>query len=85
MLTCPSTDGTANPSYVYLGSGMTFSTAKRAIVYEPLTNHHDEGVHVLYTDGTVQFLPRPSALVAVPQLTPGGAAVATQPTTLPTR
>jgi hypothetical protein len=85
MLICPSTDGTANPSYVYLGSGMTFSTVKRAIVYEPLTNHHNEGVHVMYTDGTVQFLPRPSALVAVPQLSSGGAAATTLPTTLPTR
>lgn len=83
MLVCPSTESSASPSYVYLGSGLAFSTTKRAIVYEPLMNHHDEGVHVLYTDGTVQFLPRLNALVSVPQLSTGGPVVTTQPETLP--
>jgi hypothetical protein len=58
-------------SYIYVGKGMTERVSTRAIVYEVLEHHDGEGVNVLYTDGTVKFLPRAAALVALPQL--GGA------------
>jgi hypothetical protein len=66
-------------SYVYIGKGLGFGATKQPIAYEPLSDHQGEGVHVLYTDGSVQFLPRAGALVAVPQLAAGGATTTTKP------
>jgi hypothetical protein len=71
-------------SYVYLGKGLTFAAAKQVLAYESLAHHDNEGINVLYTDGTVQFLPRAAALVAVPQLGPPGSS--TRPaTSMPSR
>jgi hypothetical protein len=64
-------------SYVYVGKGVSFMSPKQVVVYEPLAHHDNEGVNALYSDGTVQFLPRPAALTAIPQLAPGGAPTTT--------
>jgi hypothetical protein len=72
--------GGSHLSYAYLGKGASFTGPRRVVVYEPLS-HHTEGVNALFSDGTVQFLPRPNALTAIPQLASGGA---TSPTTAPT-
>lgn len=66
-------------SYVYLGRGLTLTAARQPLAYEALPHHDGAGVHVLYSDGSVQFLPKTAAAVAVPQL----AAPATQPATPP--
>jgi hypothetical protein len=66
-------------SYVYVGKGLTFRSTKQVLVYEPLEVHDGEGVNVLYSDVTVQFLPRITAMTAIPALAP--APIPTQPTT----
>jgi uncharacterized protein YbaR (Trm112 family) len=60
----------SHQSYVYVGQGLTMNAPKQVIVYEPLDHHDGEGVNVLYTDGSMQFLSRAGALAAVPQLAP---------------
>jgi hypothetical protein len=55
-------------SYAYVGKGMRMGPGKRAVAYEPLDHHENEGVNVLYSDGSVQFLTRLAALTAIPQL-----------------
>jgi hypothetical protein len=64
-------------SFVYVGKGLSFASTKQVLAYEPLNHHDGEGVNVLYSDGTVQFLPRAKAIVTIPALAPGNAA--TQP------
>lgn len=49
-------------SYVYLGKGMTTTTKADAIVlYEPLTNHGNDGANFLFADGHVEFASAPIA------------------------
>lgn len=55
-------------SYVYIGKGARLGPGKRVVAFEPLTHHENDGVNVLYTDGSVQFLSRLTALTAIPQL-----------------
>jgi hypothetical protein len=55
-------------SYVYVGGGLTVTGVRQALAYEPLHHHGGGGINVLYTDGTVQFLPTAAALTAFPQL-----------------
>jgi prepilin-type processing-associated H-X9-DG protein len=46
-------------SYVYVGSGLTMSVPNAATVvlaYEPLTNHHGDGINVLFADGHVEWM-----------------------------
>lgn len=71
----------SHQSYVYVGKGLTFGPVKKLLVYELLASHEGVGVNVLYSDGSVQFLPKANALSAVPQLAPGTAA--TQPGMFP--
>jgi len=70
---CPSTSDTmataAGPlspghvSYVYLGRGMTNNLASSVVLaYEPLSNHADEGMNVLYGDCHVEWLTKAQAL-----------------------
>jgi prepilin-type processing-associated H-X9-DG protein len=71
-------------SYVYVGAGMTTNFANTnpattVVLYEPLINHQD-GVNVLYADGSVVFLPRGAAQTMIATLQ---AAAATQPATQP--
>jgi hypothetical protein len=65
-------------SYVYLGKDMRVAPAKRVVAFESLADHENEGVNVLYSDGSVQFLTRSAALTAIPELsTPSSQPVAT--------
>ena len=64
-------------SYVYVGKGLNMNAAKQVIVYEPLDLHDGEGVNVLYTDVSTQFLPRNNAIAALPQLASSTSAPAT--------
>ena len=68
-------------SYVYVGKGLSALSPRQPVAYEPLHHHQNAGVHVLYSDGTVQFLPASVAVTALPQLALG--ATATAPTTAP--
>jgi len=45
-------------SYIYIGNGMNSANLTRDIVvaYEPLSNHADAGMHVLFGDGHVDFI-----------------------------
>jgi prepilin-type processing-associated H-X9-DG protein len=50
-------------SYVYVGAGLGNDTATEAhvVAYEPVANHHGDGMNVLYGDGHVEFLNRPES------------------------
>ena len=69
-------------SYVYIGRGLTVTSPRQPLAYEPMSHHAGDGINVLYTDGTVQFLPPAAAQTAIPQLAPP--AKTTQPGTAPT-
>jgi hypothetical protein len=75
----------SHQSYVYVGKGLSMNAAKRVIVYEPLDLHDGDGMNVLYTDVSTQFLTRNNALAALPQLAAGSAAPTSQPQTAPAR
>jgi prepilin-type processing-associated H-X9-DG protein len=75
-------------SYVYVGAGLSTTTgpgtsSTTVVLYEPLTNHN-EGVNVLYADGSVSFLPRAAAQAMIASLPPAATQGATQPATQPT-
>ena len=57
-------------SYVYVGKGLISSAAdsQAVLAYEPLSNHHDKGIHVLYADLSVRFLQRYEAQQLIQQL-----------------
>jgi len=63
-------------SYVYLGKGKTTATVKddTVIVYEPLENHQQDGMDVLYGDGHAAWVSRDQAKRLIAKLAP-----ATQP------
>jgi prepilin-type processing-associated H-X9-DG protein len=47
-------------SYVYVGKGMNVvsspgGTSSAVVLYEPLTNHNNDGTNVLFADGHVEF------------------------------
>jgi hypothetical protein len=46
-------------SYIYVGGGLTAATVTPDMVlaYEPLTNHSNDGMNVLFGDFSVQWLP----------------------------
>jgi hypothetical protein len=49
-------------SYLYFGKGLTDkANAATVLAIEPLQNHHDDGINVLYTDDHVEWLDRPAA------------------------
>jgi hypothetical protein len=55
-------------SYAYVGKGMRMAPGKRVVAYEALSDHENEGVNVLFSDTSVQFLTRSAAMTAIPQL-----------------
>ena len=59
-------------SYIYLGKG-TIGTppANRVLAYEPLANHQNTGMNVLYGDGHVEFHHVPAATAMIAELTAG--------------
>jgi prepilin-type processing-associated H-X9-DG protein len=90
LFTCPacagdptkpvsSTGAFGSYHYVYLGNGQQLSTIRRPstvpLVYEPLSNHTDPGINVLFMDGHVELLQGGAATAILQQ----GAAVTTQP------
>jgi prepilin-type processing-associated H-X9-DG protein len=49
-------------SYIYLGAGKSANTPANAVlIYEPLTNHQQNGMNVLFADFHVQFIAKPLA------------------------
>ena len=43
-------------SFIYLGNGKNFSAnAKVILAYEPLSNHNNHGMNVLFADGHAEF------------------------------
>ncbi len=56
-------------SYIYLGKGITgVPPAKMVISYEPLANHNNKGMNVLFGDGQVAFIPRKDAVTLLAEL-----------------
>ncbi|MGB7160227.1 MAG: DUF4190 domain-containing protein [Tepidisphaeraceae bacterium] len=69
---CPSSNDTpaAGPaqlnagghlSYVYVSGQSTSSSFEAILLYEPLTNHDNDGINILFGDGHVEFLRRTDA------------------------
>jgi len=71
LFTCPACDGDPTKpaassgaygtySYVYLGAGRKLTSIRRPsqepLLFEPMTNHTDPGINVLFFDGHVEFL-----------------------------
>lgn len=49
-------------SYRYFAAGMRWPASPGTVVAcEPLSNHEDEGIHVLYGDGTIRWIKRDEA------------------------
>jgi prepilin-type processing-associated H-X9-DG protein len=50
-------------SYIYLGAGKNVNKtpANLVLAYEPLTNHNQAGMNVLFADTHVEFIPNPQA------------------------
>ena len=60
-------------SYVYLGKGLTETAATGDIVilYEPLSNHANNGMNVLFGDGHVEWLTAAEAQPLLKQVVTG--------------
>ena len=72
-------------SYVYLGKGLTDATATADVVvlYEPLSNHSNEGMNVLFGDGHTVWLTAGQAQPLLKQLGAGVTPVRLPPATAP--
>jgi prepilin-type processing-associated H-X9-DG protein len=92
LFTCPACAGDpAKPAassgaygtynYGYLGAGRKISAIRRAsdepLLFEPMTNHTDPGINVLFCDGHVEFIRGNAGAAMAAKL----AAAATQPAT----
>jgi prepilin-type processing-associated H-X9-DG protein len=68
-------------SYIYLGKGLNDRTvaADTVVLYEPLTNHQGDGMHVLFGDFHVEWVPASIAQTILTQH-----AASTQPIRLKT-
>jgi prepilin-type processing-associated H-X9-DG protein len=62
-------------SYIYLGNGLTTTTATSTtpVAYEPLTNHEGDGTNILFGDGHVEWFNRIGAAHIIPGLTASAA------------
>ncbi|HWE96218.1 MAG TPA: DUF1559 domain-containing protein [Tepidisphaeraceae bacterium] len=59
-------------SYVYAGTGLTNQAGgTEVLAYEPLSNHRNDGMNVLYADGHVEFQGRANAQRLIQQLKSG--------------
>ncbi|MDB5304514.1 MAG: hypothetical protein JWM97_2063 [Phycisphaerales bacterium] len=59
-------------SYVYAGAGLTDRAGNLDVLaYEPLGNHKNDGINVLYADGHVEFQVRGNAQRLIQQLKSG--------------
>jgi hypothetical protein len=59
-------------SYVYVASGLTSSAGPDTVLmYEPLANHANDGINVLFGDGVVHFVPRADAEKLIAELNAG--------------
>lgn len=68
----PGQRGKGHLSYIFLGRGMTQQSPPRAILlYERLENHRDEGINVVYLDGSSQFIERVEAAKLIAELQSG--------------
>ena len=69
-------------SYIYLGKGLTVKTATPDVVilYEPLSNHANAGMNVLFGDGHAEWLTAAQAQPLLNQIAAG-----TWPVRLPWR
>jgi hypothetical protein len=81
ILVCPaSNDVPGQCSYVYLGGTLTsYSPPNTVLAYEPLTNHHNMGMHVLFNDYSVQWLKASDAQKLINSIVPGQPVVWTPP------
>ena len=59
-------------SYIYLGKGLTGTQpATIVIAYEPLTNHNNTEINVLFGDGHIEFVHVPAATTLIAELNAG--------------
>jgi predicted Zn finger-like uncharacterized protein/prepilin-type processing-associated H-X9-DG protein len=59
-------------SYVFVGQRMNSSSPANAVLlYEPMTNHNNDGGNFLFGDGHVEFLTRQTAQQVISQLQTG--------------
>ena len=65
-------------SYVYVPGLTTRSPAGTVILYEPLTNHNNDGMNVLHVDGSVNWVSRGQAQTIIQQAQTGAGAGAAQ-------
>ena len=63
-------------SYIYLAKGLTnAATRNDVLMYEPLANHHNKGIHLLFADYHVEWLKTADAQKFLASLKPGQPAV----------
>jgi prepilin-type processing-associated H-X9-DG protein len=71
-MTCPSSSDTpatsaatlnagGHLSYIYVPGMTTRASSNAVLLYEPLTNHTNDGINILFGDGHVEFLLRAQA------------------------
>ena len=72
-------------SYVYVGKGLSAvtgpgATGKAVVAYEPLSNHSNGGINVLFADGHVEFFNAPQAQRIIADLQAGKNPTSVPPT-----
>jgi prepilin-type processing-associated H-X9-DG protein len=78
MATGPTTQAIAanlsargHESYICIPNLNSSVSADTILLYEPLTNHSNAGMNVLFGDGHVEFIPSPSAVMITAELKAG--------------
>ncbi len=64
-------------SYIYAGKGLTSDqlTPKTILVYEPLANHDNDGINILFGDGHVDFVARDKAIERIAAMIRNGGGI----------